>query len=105
MNVLYRFAIIIIIALKMAFIVSTMRLFYYRREHPHGDNLEVLERRNARALALSECGMFSLLLVLFRPGQGKEVIHIARHEQLIFFVLGIVGMMHLNWHLIIDGSN
>ena len=105
MNVLYRMAVILIIALKIAFIVSTIRLFFYKRHHPDGPELEKLEQRNDRVLAFSECGMFALLIILFRPGQGKEVIHIGKHEQLIFFVLGIVGMMHLNWHLIIDGSN
>ena len=107
MNILYRLGIMTIIALKMAFIASTLRIFFYKRSHPEGAfavPLEVLERRNARILALSECGMFCLLIILFRPGQGKEVIHIGRHEQLIFFVLGIVGLLHLNWHLIIEGS-
>ena len=105
MRRIYDIALTIIILLKIAFIISTLRLFFYRRGHPDGFELERLEKRNRRILEISEAGMFGLLLFLFRPGRGNEVIHIGRHEQLIFFVLGIVGLMHLNWHLIVLGHS
>ena len=68
---------------------------------PKNDKLAVIKDRNQRILIGSEVLMFILLMIIFRPWQSHKNVIINRHEQVIFFVLGILGLIHTDWSLLI----
>jgi hypothetical protein len=48
-------------------------------------------------LIVSEFFMYIIIVVLFFPRQKPKDIHIGREEQLIIFMLGLLGLIHTNW--------
>lgn len=97
---LYVIFLTIVIIAKVFYFISTIRMRTMERIDPKNDKLEVIKDRNQRILIGSEVLMFILLMIIFRPWQSHKNVIINRHEQVIFFVLGILGLVHTDWSLL-----
>jgi len=98
---IYEIFLIIVIIGKLIYFASTVRLRTLERTDPKNDNLEVIKDRNDRILIASEALMFILLMIIFRPWQKNKNVIVDKHEQYIFFILGILGLVHSNWSLLL----
>ena len=98
---LYVIFLTIVIISKIFYLISTIRMRTMERVDPKSDKLADIKDRNQRILIGGEVLMFILLMIIFRPWQSHKNVIINRHEQLIFFVLGILGLVHSDWSLLI----
>ena len=99
MNIYEIFLIIVIIG-KLIYFASTIRMRILKRTDPNNSKLEAIQDRNERILIASEALMYLLLMIIFRPWQKNKNVIVDKHEQIIFFVLGILGLIHSNWSLL-----
>jgi len=88
MEKLYKLYIKIIIFLKIIYIFTLIRLKFKLT-----DDLERVKKNNELLLFFSEILMYLLLIFIFFPFK-KEEIKIGKEEKEIFFVLGIIGLIH-----------
>jgi hypothetical protein len=98
---LYVIFLTIVIISKIFYLISTIRMRTMERVDPKSDKLAAIKDRNQRILIGGEVLMFILLMIIFRPWQSHKNVIINRHEQLIFFVLGILGLVHSDWSLLL----
>ena len=91
----------IVIIAKIFYLISTIRMRTIEIVEPKSDKLTTIKDRNKRILIGSEVLMFILLMIIFRPWQSHKNVIINRHEQIIFFVLGILGLIHTDWSLLL----
>lgn len=98
---LYVMFLSIVIIAKVFYFISTIRMRTLERVDPKNDKLAAIKDRNQRILLGSEVLMFILLMIIFRPWQSHKNVIINRHEQIIFFVLGILGLIHTDWSLLL----
>ena len=87
------------IFLKILFIISAIHITI---NHKFSDKENTnLERRNEILKIITEAMMFILLIIIFRPGRKTNnpgnVITIGGHEKIIFFTLGIMGLLSLDY--------
>jgi len=99
MNI-YEFFLIIVIIGKLFYFLSTIRMRILQRTDPNNSKLEAIQDRNTRILIASEALMYILLMIIFRPWQKNKKVIVDRHEQLIFFVLGILELVHTDWSML-----
>lgn len=91
---------IFVIILKFSYIISEILLGLYKRnKNADAELLEKLQYYNEHIYILSQIGMFLLLVIIFRPSGEKEII-VHKHEKLIFFSLGIMGLTHIQYRLL-----
>ena len=102
MNI-YKIFLIIVIIVKLIYFASTLRLRTLERIDPKNDKLEIIKGRNERILIASEALVFTLLIIIFRPWQKNKNVIVDKHEQYIFFILGVIGLAHSNWSLLFLG--
>lgn len=48
-------------------------------------------------LIVSEFFMYIIIVIMFFPRQKPKDIHVGREEQLIIFMLGLLGLIHTNF--------
>ena len=93
---------IFVIMLKFSYIISELLLGAYK--HSKNADIQLLEKLqyyNEHIFIISQIGMFLLLVIIFRPSGEKEII-VHKHEKLIFFSLGIMGLTHIQYRILFD---
>ena len=100
MNNYYDYFLTLVIIVKTIYLFDTIALRVTKAEDPSYKNLDAMTLRNDQLFVISEGLMYVLLLIIFRPSKNKDNIVINRHEQIIFFVLGILGLAHTNWSIL-----
>ena len=98
---LYEIFLTIVIIGKLFYLFSTIRMKTLERLNTNDEKLKKIKDRNERILIGSEILMYILLLIIFRPWQSHKNVVINRHEQVIFFILGILGLIHSDWSLLL----
>lgn len=93
MKYIYDAFIVFIILLKIMYVLSTLKMKYLEDVDSVNDNeLEQIQLNNKKILSFSEICMYLALLIAFFPTKNNIVI--SRREQEIFFILGILGIIH-----------
>ena len=95
MNFMYGLFIAILITFKIIYTVVSIYL-YFDRNYSFTEKYQKLNIFNEKLLLVSEFGLFLLLLIVFFPFSNKEII-ITFHEKILFFFLGMVGLLHIDY--------
>ena len=94
---MYSVLIAIVLIMKIAYVLITvLHVVAEQRKWPH-TKVKFLEKLKEESLAASEVFMYIVLIVIFVPRNKSEDIRVGREEQLIFFILGILGLLHTDW--------
>ena len=103
MKPVYYFFIVILLLSKIAYLVSSAKLYYVEHNTPDDSSIPLHKKQSERLLAISSAGIIIALLIDFGhsllKGEGK--IEVDKTEQVIYFISGILGLLHMNWELII----
>tara|TARA_B100000945_G_C20391929_1_gene602724 strand:+ start:445 stop:765 length:321 start_codon:yes stop_codon:yes gene_type:complete len=103
MKPVYYVFIIVLLISKVAYLVSSANLYYIEHKTPNDPTIPLLEKQTKRLLAASTAGIIIALLIDFGysllKGEGK--IEVDKTEQVIYFISGILGLLHMDWGLII----
>ena len=96
---LYDTLIAIVIIMKAAFLIVDI---FQRVSHRLGwdsKTIKMIEKMREEALTVSEVFMYLVLIIVFFPRRRVSDIKIGKEEQLIAFVLGVLGIIHTQWSL------
>ena len=88
----------LVIVAKITFVIISLRVQYF--EHTNSKSKEELSKIHRRQEIIDFFALmliYILLLYTFFPRRKHLDIVIGHHEQVIFFALGIIGLMHLDW--------
>jgi len=103
MRPIYYLFIVVLLISKVAYLVSSAKLYYVEHKTPTDPAIPSLEKQTKRLLAASTAGIIIALLIDFGysiiRGEGK--IEVDKTEQVIYFISGILGLLHMDWSLII----
>ena len=108
----YDLFLMIVIVAKITFVIISLRVQYF--EHTNSKSKEELSKIHRRQEIIDFFALmliYILLLYTFFPKRKHLDIVIGHHEQIIFFALGIIGILHLDWNIpkevlgIITGNN
>ena len=94
----YDLFLMIVIVAKITFVIISLRVQYF--EHTNSKSKEELSKIHRRQEIIDFFALmliYILLLYSFFPRRKHYDIIIGHHEQIIFFALGIIGIMHLDW--------
>jgi|TARA_B110000114_G_C15044541_1_gene378604 hypothetical protein len=109
MNQLYYIFIILLLLFKIAYLVSVGYLYYIEHEDKTNTKIPLLEKHTERLFVISSAGIIFALLIDFgySIASGNKTIKVEWHEQIIYFVSGLMGLFHLDWGLILynESSN
>jgi len=98
LNILYQVFIGVLIAFKLMWVGSTIRARAAKRRDPNGPETKDLQARAEGWEVASHMLMFALLILTFHPvNNPAEKIKIGREERIVFFVIGILGIIHLDY--------
>ena len=97
-EILYNTLIFIVLILKLTYVVITV-LAALSNNRWDNHTQAVLNKLKHEALIASEVFMYIVLVIIFFPRKKAEDIRVGREEQLIFFILGILGLLHTNWEV------
>ena len=90
----------LVIVAKITFVIIALRVQYF--EHTNSKSKEELSKIHRRQEIIDFFALmliYILLLYTFFPKRKHLDIVIGHHEQIIFFALGIIGIMHLDWSI------
>ena len=96
----YDLFLMIVIVAKITFVIISLRVQYF--EHTNSKSKEELSKIHRRQEIIDFFALmliYILLLYTFFPRRKHLDIVIGHHEQIIFFALGIIGIMHLDWSI------
>lgn len=102
----YDFFLMLVIVAKITFVIISLRVQYF--EHTNSKSKEELSKIHRRQEIIDFFALmliYILLLYTFFPRRKHLDIVIGHHEQIIFFALGIIGIMHLDWSVPKDIMN
>ena len=94
----YDIFLMLVIVAKITFVIISLRVQYF--EHTNSKSKEELSKIHRRQEIIDFFALmliYILLLYTFFPRRKHLDIVIGHHEQIIFFALGIIGIMHLDW--------
>ena len=94
----YDVFLMLVIVAKITFVIISLRVQYF--EHTNSKSKEELSKIHRRQEIIDFFALmliYILLLYTFFPRRKHFDIVIGHHEQIIFFALGIIGIMHLDW--------
>ena len=94
MNSFYNYYLGFVIILKIVYLISSLRLRITKRVDPKNKNIEIIEDHNEKLLLLTDLAIYGLLIWVFFPTKIKKPIFIDGHEKRIFFIFGIIGLLH-----------
>jgi hypothetical protein len=98
LNILYQVFIGVLIAFKLMWVGSTIRARAAKRREPDSKKTKDLEAKAEGWEVASHMLMFALLILTFHPvNNPAEKIKIGREERIVFFVIGILGIVHLDY--------
>lgn len=100
MNFAYSLFVAILITMKIIYTIVSIYLFI-NKNNSFTEKYQKLNIFNEKLLLVSEVGLFVLLLIVFFPFSNKEII-ITFHEQILFFFLGIVGLLHIDYGFLLN---
>jgi hypothetical protein len=97
---IYKLLIITVISLKLLYIgvVVVSKIGIYAKWSTQ-TNLYLNNLKDSM-LSVSEIFMYMVLIAIFYPRNNSSDIKINKEEQLILFILGILGILHTNWELV-----
>jgi len=99
----YEIFILIAVIFKILFVIVNLRLkFVEIIDKKSEDELKKISSRAKYVDFISLMLINSLILYLFFPTNNNNKIIIGRHEQILIFAVGIIGILNLNWGLIIN---
>ena len=107
---IYYIFLCIVVLLKIIYILSAIRVFYHKRIKKDTDSAKYkkIELNNQRLLVISELLMFILLILIFIPLKNyrfsRDQVLVNYHEKLIFFVLGILSIINLNYSVFTNST-
>ncbi len=103
MKIIYYVFIIFLLLSKLAYLVSIGHMYYVKYETPNSPDVMILQKQSDRLLAIASVGIIIALLIDFGYSilRGKKKIQVNRVEQIIYFISGLLGLLHMNWQLII----
>jgi hypothetical protein len=88
---------ILVVILKFTYIISEVLVDVYKhRKNADIEFLNKLKYYNEHIFIISQISMFLLLAIIFRPSGEKEIT-VNKHEKLIFFSIGIIGLTHIQY--------
>ena len=96
----YDLFLMLVIVAKITFVIIALRIQYF--EHTNSKSKEELSKIHRRQEIIDFFALmliYILLLYTFFPRRKHLDIIIGHHEQIIFFALGIIGIMHLDWSI------
>ena len=96
---LYNTLIAILIILKALFLLISIMSRLSHRLGWDSRTVKMLDKMREESLAVSEVFMYLVLIVVFFPRRRVSDIKIGKEEQIIAFVLGILGIIHTQWDL------
>ncbi len=96
-SLLYDTLIMIVLIMKLTYVFIAM-IDAYAQTRWDKKSRETIRALKEDSLATSEVFMYLVLVIIFFPKKSAEDIRVGREEQLIFFILGLLGIIHTNWH-------
>lgn len=94
----YDLFLMLVLVAKITFLIIAVRVQYF--EHTNTKSKEELSKIHRRQEIIDFFALlliYVLLLYTFFPKRKHNEIVIGHHEQIIFFALGIIGIIHLDW--------
>jgi hypothetical protein len=93
---------IVIVILRVILVISSIRLAIYKRTNSQDTyTINKMKHRNEIISVITEALMFLLLIMVFYPKRQTNNVNnsiiISGHEKIIFFTLGIIGLLNLDW--------
>ena len=108
----YDLFLIVVIIAKITFVIIAVRIKYFEfTDSKSKESLAEIYKRQEIVDFFALLLIYILLLYTFFPRRKHLDIIIGHHEQIIFFALGIIGILHLDWNIpkevlgIIPGNN
>ena len=108
----YDYFLILVIIAKITFVIIAIRIKYFEiTDSKSKESLSEIYKRQEIVDFFALLLIYILLLYTFFPKRKHLDIIIGHHEQIIFFALGIIGILHLDWNIpkevwgIITGKN
>lgn len=99
----YEIFIFIAVIFKVLFVLVNLRLEFVEIVDKKSENeLKKINKRAKYVDFISLMLIYLLILYLFFPTNDNSKITIGRHEQILIFAAGIIGILNLNWSLIIN---
>tara|TARA_B100001093_G_scaffold88579_1_gene80590 strand:+ start:1559 stop:1969 length:411 start_codon:yes stop_codon:yes gene_type:complete len=96
----YDLFLMLVIVAKITFVIIALRVQYFEHTNSKSkDELSKIHRRQEIIDFFALMLIYILLLYTFFPRRKHLDIVIGHHEQIIFFALGIIGIMHLDWSI------
>tara|TARA_A100001011_G_scaffold90366_3_gene94942 strand:- start:527 stop:877 length:351 start_codon:yes stop_codon:yes gene_type:complete len=95
---LYNVLIMIVLIMKISFVIISIIFAYGKRKKWDKTKLYQIEELKEESLIVGEAFMYLVLLITFFPKQNAENIRVKREEQLSFFILGLLGLLHTDWN-------
>ena len=112
LNNFYDFFLMVVIIAKITFVIIAVRIKYFElTDSKSKESLAEIYKRQEIVDFFALLLIYILLLYTFFPRRKHLDIIIGHHEQIIFFALGIIGILHLDWNIpkevlgIITGNN
>ena len=96
---LYDTLIAIVIILKVCFLIIAILSGLGYLFKWNSKTTEFIDTLKEEALTVSEVFMYSVLVIVFYPRRRVKDIKIGKEEQVIAFVLGILGILHTKWNM------
>ena len=94
---MYSVLIALVLIMKICFVLITIVHVIAEQRKWDPSKVRFLEVLKEESLVASEVFMYIVLMVIFFPRNKVEDIRVGREEQLIFFILGLLGLLHTNW--------
>ena len=87
----------IVIGIKVSW--SIVDLFYIlaRLIGRNQKRIKYLEILNEQTLNIAELLMNIVLILIFYPRRKSSEIRVNKHEQIIIFLVGVLGIVHTKW--------
>ena len=96
----YDFFLMLVILAKISFVIISLRVQYFEFTNSKSkEELSKIHRRQEIIDFFALMLIYILLLYTFFPRRKHFDIIIGHHEQIIFFALGIIGLIHLDWSI------
>ena len=107
---IYYIFLCLVVLLKFTYILFSIRVFYHKRIKKDTDSnkYKKIETNKKKLLVISEFFMFLLLLLIFIPIKNyrlsREPVLVNYHEKIIFFILGIISLINLNYSVFTNST-
>lgn len=93
---LYNGIIMLVLILKIIYFLISILYRICELLKIDSKKLKFLKLFRDNSLIVSEFFMYIMIIILFFPTQKPKDIRIGREEQIIIFMLGILGVIHTN---------